>query len=108
MVDQLYGITLLMSLACGVAAVAVALMGRIQAVPVAASARLVVPAAVGAWIALLVSFTVHLAWGHAPGSPQALPPLEFLRDHLSFIVAAMIPSVALIVRPKGTRESSTP
>ena len=108
LVDQLYGIMLLVSLACGLAALAVALLGRVQAGPAPRSSRWVAPAAVGAWIALLVSITVHFAWGHAPGSPQALPPLEFLRQHPSFIVAGLIPVVALIARPKGARESSTP
>ena len=97
--DQLYDITLLISLTCGVTALAFALRSRVQAMPGPGSARWVGPAAVGAWIALLVSFTVHLAWGHAPGSPQALPPLEFLRDHLSFIAAAVVPIAALIARP---------
>jgi hypothetical protein len=104
--DQLYAITLLISLACGVAALAIALLGRVQASRGLGAARWVAPAAVGAWIALLVSFNVHLAWGHAAGSPQALPPLEFLRNHPSFIVAAVLPSIALIARPKGARESS--
>lgn len=104
--DQLYSLTLLISFTCGGAALAAGLLGRLQSQPVSTSARLVVPAAVGAWIALLVSFSVHVWCGHTPGSLQALPPLEFLREHLSFVVAAIIPVVALFTRPHDARQSS--
>jgi hypothetical protein len=104
--DQLYSVTLLMSLAGGVAALAGVLAGRVRAALAPASARLVVPAAAGAWLALFVSFTVHLRWGHPPGSPQALPGLEFLRGHPSFVIAAIIPGIALIVRPRDAKKSA--
>jgi hypothetical protein len=53
--DQLYSVTLLLSLAAGVAALTGALAGRVRAVLAPVSACLVVPATVVAWLALTVS-----------------------------------------------------
>ena len=99
--DQLYEITLLASFAFGATALAVAIRGRVQATHAFGSARWSLRSAIGAWVALLVSFTVHLAWGHTPGGPQALPPLDFIGEHRSFIVAAVIPGLALMARPRA-------
>ena len=99
--DSVYDVTLLMSLAGGAAALAFALLARMQAGPAPDLAGWVLPAAFGAWFSFLMSVTVHLVWGHAPGSPQALSPVEFLREHPAFIVAALIPALAMVGRPKG-------
>lgn len=104
--DLLYSATLLISFTCGVATLAAALLHRLRSGFALGWARLVVPGAVAAWGALMTSLVVHFAWGHTPGTPQALPPLEFLREHVSFIVAAALPGVALVVQ-RGYRRASS-
>ena len=96
--DQVYSLTLLLSLACGGASILGAVVGRLRAER--SITAWVAPFAVAAGIALLVSVTVHLGWGHRPGSPSALPALEFLRAHVSFVVAAVLPLAGLVARWK--------
>jgi hypothetical protein len=50
-----------------------------------------------AGLALAVSVGVHLTWGHRPGGPQALAPLDFLGEHGSFLIAAALPLLARIL-----------
>jgi hypothetical protein len=87
-------VTLAISLACGAGALGAAILGRLRGAP--SAARLVKPAAAVAFAALLVSLTVHLGWGHTPGGPEALPAVEFLQAHRSFLLAAAIPMTALV------------
>jgi hypothetical protein len=100
-VDHLYEVALLSSLAFGSTAVVLALFARAQSAHAVAAARWSLRVALGAWVALLVSFSVHLGWGHTPGGPQALPPLDFVGEHRSFLVAVLIPGLALVVRPRA-------
>jgi len=46
-----------------------------------------------AWASLVLafgSFSIHLAWGHRPGTSAAMPPLEFLSEHLSFLIILVV------------------
>ena len=106
--DLLYEVTLFVSLWLGLAALTLALRERFQAPRTAGAARWPLRLAAGAWIALAVSFTVHLAFGHTPGGPQALPLPRFIVNHRSFVVAALIPVLALIVRPGGRMRATDP
>jgi hypothetical protein len=100
--DALYSIALLLSLVCGVEAVTVAVLDRFGFHPVEPLARFLLPACLIAWGSLAVSVGVHFNWGHAPGSPEALPPMAFLREHTAFSLAAVLPALALALRkPRG-------
>ena len=99
--DRLYEITLLFALLVGPIALALALLGRARSPHALGTAPWTLRAAIAAWAVLLVSVTVHLRWGHTPGGPQALPPLAFVREHRSFIVAALIPGLALVARRRA-------
>jgi hypothetical protein len=101
--DQLYATTLLISLAFGSVALALALLGRAQPARAVGCIRWSSPLALGAWVALCVSIAAHLGWEHTPGGPQAIPPLEFVVAHRSFVVAALIAGVALMARPRVER-----
>ena len=98
--DRLYEITLLLSFVLGAIALALALFGRGGGL--VGTGRWVRNGAVAAWVALLVSVTVHLRWGHTPGGPQALPPVEFVREHGAFVAAALIPGLALVTRRRAS------
>lgn len=97
--DSVYAMTLLVSLVTGSAALVVAVMTSFGWQVRAGVAGLVRPASVAAWVALFVSAAVHLAWGHTPGGAQALSPVAFVKAHLAFVAAAILPSLALLFRP---------
>jgi hypothetical protein len=102
--DTLHSLFLLLSLVAGALAVALSILMRWPT-----GQRLLHLTLQGKWSpghglavsilvalsALGVSVVVHLAWGHRPGSPAALPLLEFLRIHPAFIAVASLPLVAL-------------
>ena len=102
--DRLYEITLLLSLAFGAIALALVLLRRVGGPRAPGSARGMWLVAAGAWIALLVSVIVHLGWGHTPGGPQALSPLEFVGEHRAFIVAALLPALTLVARRRAPQQ----
>jgi hypothetical protein len=106
--DLLYVSTLFLSLGLGAAALALALGGRVRARHAASTAGWPLRLAAAAWVLLLVSFTVHLAAGHTPGGPQALPLLEFIAAHRSFVVAALIPVLALTIRRPAATGAGDP
>lgn len=89
--DLTYSLTLLASLLLGGLALALATVGgllarrgREGAGRWLARAR---RASRGALALAAVSLTVHLAFGHSPGSPEALSPGAFLAVHPAFLVA---------------------
>lgn len=97
--DSVYSATLLVSLVAGGLGLAAAVA---LAAGIAKGAhRAVGAAAVAGWACLLVSLAVHLGWGHTPGTPRALPPVAFLREHVAFLVAALLPALALAVRARS-------
>lgn len=66
-------------------------------------ARGIVWLVVLALAALMLSFFVHLIWGHGPGTAEPLPLFEFLRGHRAFMVAGVLVLTAAILhslRPK--------
>lgn len=105
MANHLYAATLILSFVCGSAALGAAAWTRFR--PADRSARLVTPAAAASWIALVASVAVHLGWGHTPGGPAALSPMGFLREHVSFLLAAALPAVALLVSAERLRRWSS-
>jgi hypothetical protein len=101
--DTVYSATLLIAFTAGAGALAGALMGRTARWRATRWARSVGLNALLASTATLVSFGVHAAYGHAPGSPEDLSPWEFVREHVSFIGAALLPAVAVVIRSGATR-----
>ena len=95
--DLLYEVTLFLSLGLGLGAFALAVRERVQGPRADGAAGWPLRLAIGAWVAVLVSCTVHLAFGHSPGGPQALPLPRFIGNHRSFVVAALIPVLALLL-----------
>jgi hypothetical protein len=97
MADTLYSLTLLLSLAAGGAAILFAGIGRWGAAGESSRwrRRQGWSSAVSGG-ALVVSFGVHLAFGHTPGSDRALGVGEFLGEHPSFLFAAALPLLAWI------------
>ena len=105
--DSVYSIALLVSLASGIAALAVAVLVKTGRAPRPRAAGIVPPACYVAWSSLAISFGVHLVWGHMPGSSNALPPMAFLSEHIAFVPAALVPVVARVVHgPLSNRSIS--
>lgn len=109
-VDVLYSWTLLLALAGGGASAAAGLAAlltrrRSPTAPAEGLAgggrgprltRIAVRLAAFSFAALVISVTVHVGWGHRPGSPEALSPVEFLRIHPSFVVAGALAGGGLL------------
>lgn len=49
------------------------------------------------FVALGVSVTAHLGWGHRPGGPDALSPAAFLRIHPAFLVAGALAAAGALL-----------
>jgi len=103
--DTLYSLSLLVSLLTGALSGLIALSSlpaldsRLPESLRLAGAlrRMVRPILFVAFAALLTSVVVHLLWGHRPGTPEALPPRDFLMIHPSFGVAALLPTVSAVL-----------
>jgi hypothetical protein len=104
--DTIYPLSLLISLAAGAVAISFALLLRFPALRVLLPARMrrlvngqrgLALSVLLASAALLVSLLVHFTWGHRPGSPEALQLRDFFRIHPSFIVAGLLPALAVAV-----------
>lgn len=100
--DEIYSLTLLVSLVAGAGALVVALLERIGAI-VPSGVSWVVPSCIVAGLGFLIAFVVHLAFGHTPGGPNALSPGAFISEHPSFLPAVTLPIAAWLVRPGLTR-----
>ena len=100
--DALHSLTLLISLLCGAAGVGIRWRPR-AAGAANGVGRLAVRVALVAWAALGLSVVVHFVWGHGPGTPDALPPLQFVRQHPAFVVAALMPLAACVPAPVSGR-----
>ena len=61
--------------------------------------RYSLPSSVAAAVAALAldsgSFLVHWAGGHRPGTPEAMTPALFVREHPAFVVVAVGALIAL-------------
>jgi hypothetical protein len=95
--DWLYSGMLLVSLVSGSAAVLGALTRLGTASVRDGWSRFVRRASVLAALAGLISFVVHLTWGHTPGGPAALSPWRFVRAHVSFVVAGALAFAAFLI-----------
>jgi len=95
--ELIYVLTLFLSLAAGLLALAGALAKRFEALRRLPFKRFVMPAALIAWVVLLISIIVHLGSDHAPGGPYALSPIGFFRHHPSFLWVGLVPGVALVL-----------
>lgn len=98
--DFLYSTTLMLALAAGGAAILAAAVRRWGSGGQGWNRAVQVGAGV-AWAALFVSFFVHLARGHTPGGPAALPVREFVLEHEAFVAAALLPGLALLLGRRG-------
>ena len=92
--DHFYSAALLLSLVAGGASLTLALAGALGRLRRPRRPALI--AAVTAWIALALSLVIHLGWGHTPGTPSALALVPFLEEHRSFVMALILPGVALV------------
>jgi hypothetical protein len=99
-VDELYAGSLLLSLLAGTVALVAGLVGRVRRDRNPRWSPLAGWPIQVAWVALFISLATHLGWGHTPGGPHALPTVEFLREHSSFLVAAALPIGAWLIRPR--------
>jgi hypothetical protein len=101
-VDSLYSFTLLLALvaAGGGLLLAAAAFGMGPR-----AARL---ARWSAWTALAagaVSLGVHLAFGHAPGSPEALGPVAFVSIHPAYLAVAGLAAAGLVLARLAVRRA---
>ena len=95
--DLIYSLTLLVSLVSGSMAVLGAIALAVRAGQGLARIRYVRWAVCVAVLAGLTSFLVHLWWGHTPGSPAALSLWQFVHAHVSFVAAAVLPGIAVVL-----------
>ena len=109
--DTVYSVSLLVSLLAGILSTGLSaalrlpgLIGLLSAEPgVRARLRRGLMACVFvAYVALACSLAVHFIWGHQPGSAEALRFTEFFRIHPSFLVAAVLPAVAVALARRST------
>ena len=105
--DRVHSALLLVSLVAGSLSLAIPLVTR--ALPATPSrwpafGRALVTLAGIAWLAALLSVTVHLKFGHAPGTPQALSTVDFVREHVAVVVAAVLPAAGLALCRSGRRQ----
>jgi hypothetical protein len=47
-----------------------------------------------------LSLTVHVTWGHRPGTDQAMNWRNFLTNHPAFLVVAFFSLLAWVLRPR--------
>jgi hypothetical protein len=104
--EWIYVLTLFLSLAAGLLALAGALVKRLESLRLLSFKRFVMPAALIAWVVLIISMVVHLGSDHEPGGPYALSPIEFFRHHPSFLWVGLIPGVALVLNYFSNRPAS--
>jgi hypothetical protein len=93
LVDGLYSFCLGVAIVAAAVALLLALTGRTSAARRAASVSL--------GFALAASL-IHVTFGHRPGTPAALTPLPFVREHPTLVVVGAI-SLVLLVWAKGRR-----
>ena len=93
--ELIYVLTLFLSLAAGLLALAGSLVKRFESLRLVPLKRFIMPAALIAWVVLIISIVVHLGSEHAPGGPYALSAIEFFRHHPSFLWVGLVPGVAL-------------
>ena len=104
--EWFYVLTLFLSLAAGLLALAAVLAARSESPRLPPLKRMTIPAALASWVVLIISAAVHLGWEHAPGSPHALSPIDFFRHHPSFLWVGLIPTVALVLNYFAKRPTS--
>ena len=104
--ELIYVLTLFLSLAVGLLALAGALARRFESLRWVPFKRFVMPASLTAWVVLIISIVVHLGSDHAPGGPWALSPIEFFRHHPSFLWVGLVPGVALVLNYLSNRPAS--
>lgn len=95
--DTTYSLLLAASLVSGGSALAGALWSRLQRLPQRLD-RIIWLLAILALLFDVMSFVVHLAFGHTPGTETAMAALEFVREHPAFIVALLPGMLALRLR----------
>jgi hypothetical protein len=103
MADSVYSITLLFALVAGVVAIVGGLGALVARESVVRWSRWTTRSSVLAWLCLLISVGVHLAYGHRPGTRQAMGVFEFVREHVAFAVAVLLPCAALLIRRRVAR-----
>lgn len=110
--DTLYSLSLLVSLLSGMLAIvcsAALRLPKLQHLPFANRRgraylrRGALTCASVAFAALVCSISIHLAWGHRPGSAEALRFIEFFRIHPSFLAAAALPVIAVLLVGRNSR-----
>lgn len=103
--DQLYSVTLALSAVAATGSLLLGWLGR-SAGPGLSRVTWLRRARNAAWLALaLVAFScgIHLAFGHRPGTDQALGLVGFIGEHPAFLVAAGAALLlARVFRPPGT------
>lgn len=103
--DPLYSVTLALSALAASASLLLGWLGR-RSDPGLSRVTWLRRARGTAWLALaLVTFScgVHLAFGHRPGTDQALDFADFTREHPAFFVAAGAALLlARVFRPPGS------
>lgn len=104
--EWIYVLTLFLSLAAGLLALAGALAKRFESLRWVPFKRLIMPATLIAWVVLIISIVVHLGSDHAPGGPHALSPIEFFRHHPSFLWVGLVPGAALVLNHFSNRPAS--
>lgn len=95
--DRVYSLTLGVAIALAAGSLAALLASALTARKpgFAAVARRVSGLAARASLALaLASAGVHLAAGHRPGSPEALGPLDFVREHPALLAVMLLAAIA--------------
>ncbi len=90
---DLYSVALSVSLVAAVASLGLALVGRFA--PKLRSFAL--GAAFAALAFVSVSMSIHLVAGHRPGSPTALGPGAYFREHPAFVITAAVAMAALVL-----------
>lgn len=114
--DSIYSLSLLVSLLSGASSFLLSALALVPRLPAALPRclrlepkrrRLARLALYLSLLSLLISVTVHLLWGHRPGTPDGLAIPEFLRVHPSYLVAAGLPTLSALLlgftEPRSTR-----
>ncbi len=90
-----YSTTLSLALATAIAALGLTVIAWFKPRPGGTLNRVALTAAVVSLFALCICFLYHLFVGHRPGTPQALSPLAFVREHPALLVAGAVTMVAI-------------
>jgi len=103
--DQIYSLTLLVTLIAGGLSTTLALYLRFRQGAYSRWRRAAVLAGITSWVMAGISIAVHVAYGHRPGTPDALCPVDFVSIHPAYLLALALGGAGVVLSALDARRS---